>query len=431
MVNYLVIPKSENTFLLFKKNGNNIFSIKNKEKKERILKKLLKANYSEKFYLKDTNYFICSNDKIQMIFDDTKKVLGIADDIPTKRSAKTKETIKSFKTKRRVKLFAPAAALVGVVLVINLAAIPCSIQKTENEFDEVDEVIEVVTPNFSDEIIHEEDSYIHIVDNNINVETDNNIKEGSEENSTNIENNIYDYVGSGLNEYNLNAIENARSTEIGQSILKYAELFDIDESILFAICLTESAFDHEGTLNKYSTDGQGAFQIEYNVYNGVELSTVDKYGNSYNVLVNFETMSDPDLNVLMAVCIYKSNLTRYKGNMLFAIQTYNCGTGSLSLILSQKALEIYGEINSYNINLIYQECLTNEELTNEIINMNIEFLKNPKIYIDKLSDEALLANPISHNTFKNADYEYATPNYIEEVLSYTDGSFLNTKSNQI
>ncbi len=385
--------------------------ITNKEKINRLLNNLLELPMEKIMNVADTSYICLKNHKYKIVINNKENKIDTSNlKTISKRSIEnTIKRCKQFTTRKTIKK--------GVVLLSLVTAI--GILGTGN-FTLEKEMIPVAKSSKVQTII------------------ENNTKETSFEITipTEISNNNISYlnqdtlVGSYLkDENNLQYLEMQMQSELGKYITHYAQLFNINESLLAAISFQESNFKHNNyvyTLEEYEGKAIGAFQIEVDAFNGNNISAVDIHGQTHSIDVTLENANVLENNVLMASILMKNNIDKYQGNVLLATQAYNCGNGAVGIICSEVALESFGTITQETVNMIYKESITNSDLMNDIKNRLILFLNNPSIYMSDIDSRVIEANPNASKEFITKDNSFAHPQYLESVLGKVSENYINS-----
>lgn len=105
--------------------------------------------------------------------------------------------------------------------------------------------------------------------------------------------------------------------EYSDNVEKYADEYDIDKYLIFAIIKAESNFNKEAVSNK---GAQGLMQLMY--------TTAEEIAESLDIELNKENILEPDININLGTK-YISVLNQKYGNMNLALVAYNAGSGNV------------------------------------------------------------------------------------------------------
>ena len=117
-------------------------------------------------------------------------------------------------------------------------------------------------------------------------------------------------------------------------VLKYAEEFDVDSSLVFSVMKNESGFDKNAYSNK---DAVGLMQITNKTAKWI----------ADNLNLSDYCLSDPETNIKFS-CWYLGYLKGKFLNLHTAIAAYNAGEGNVCKWLKDDAHSIDG-VNLFNI----------------------------------------------------------------------------------
>ena len=105
--------------------------------------------------------------------------------------------------------------------------------------------------------------------------------------------------------------------EYSEYVEKYAQEYDVDKYLIFAIIKAESNFDQDAVSHR---EAKGLMQLMY--------STAEEIAKKVNVDLNEENILEPDININLGTK-YISMLIQKYGNINLALAAYNAGSGNV------------------------------------------------------------------------------------------------------
>ncbi len=145
-----------------------------------------------------------------------------------------------------------------------------------------------------------------------------------------------------------------------QSIERWAEEYDIDPKILYAVIKTESGFNPDAESN---VGARGLMQITEETFAWIKLKAAP------NEEISFEDLYDADTNIRFGAYFIDRCLERYNGDLGTAAAAYHSGWGTVDKLLEDPAYTADGSVLSeypfpqmnryvYKITRNYQKYLT-------------------------------------------------------------------------
>lgn len=219
-------------------------------------------------------------------------------------------------------------------------------------------------------------------------------------------------IGSGASNQNfLNAMQYFEYFEL------WGETYGVDPMLLVAIASQESGGNHEAHLN--SEHGYGIMQIESP---GSVITGVTAYnfvtGSEETVQVpNKAAVTDVKDNIKVGAMILANRIKAADYNILYALQSYNFGTGAMDLILDRYSTDVGKSKEEIKADL------------NDIGWMNyiMDFHRNPNSYLPTpwYENAGVICN--IPECEEHGENHYGDPAYIQHVLRYyigeEDGSY--------
>ena len=105
--------------------------------------------------------------------------------------------------------------------------------------------------------------------------------------------------------------------DYSEYVEKYADEYQVDKYLIFAIIKAESNFDEDAVSNK---GAQGLMQLMY--------STAEEIAGRLDIDLNEENILEPDINIHLGTN-YISMLTQKYENINLALAAYNAGSGNV------------------------------------------------------------------------------------------------------
>ena len=105
--------------------------------------------------------------------------------------------------------------------------------------------------------------------------------------------------------------------EYSEFVTKYAQKYDVDENLIYALIKAESNFEVEAVSNK---DAQGLMQLMY--------STAEDVAKKNDIELTAENILEPDINITIGT-IYISTLLKKYDCVEVALAAYNAGSGNV------------------------------------------------------------------------------------------------------
>ena len=114
---------------------------------------------------------------------------------------------------------------------------------------------------------------------------------------------------------------------------KYAEEYNIDPLLIYAIIKAESNFKPEV---KSTSGAIGLMQI-------MEETAYEKADKINIKIDNVELLYEPEININIGVAYFSELIKKYKGNELLAIIAYNAGIGNVDKWIREGTIKPNGE----------------------------------------------------------------------------------------
>ena len=105
--------------------------------------------------------------------------------------------------------------------------------------------------------------------------------------------------------------------DYSEYVEKYANEYDVDKYLIYAIIKAESNFDEDAVSNK---GAKGLMQLMY--------STAEEIAEKLAIDLNEENILEPDINIHLGTN-YISMLTQKYENINLALAAYNAGNGNV------------------------------------------------------------------------------------------------------
>ena len=105
--------------------------------------------------------------------------------------------------------------------------------------------------------------------------------------------------------------------EYSESVSKYAQMYNIDENLIYSIIKVESNFDANAVS---SQNAQGLMQLMY--------ATAEEVARKNNIELTEENILEPDINIKLGT-IYLSTLLEKYECIEVALAAYNAGSGNV------------------------------------------------------------------------------------------------------
>ena len=235
-----------------------------------------------------------------------------------------------------------------------------------------------------------------------------------------IVNNASFSIGSDLNEYTINKINDFINSSQGEYCFENCDNFGVDPYLFVSLIMQESSLNHADTIptgKNYNGNGVGICQLENP---SGETITAFNYTTSQNETeINTMASACQEMsNIKMGIMSFQNVMKKYNGNIYLALQSYNYGKGLVDAIICTYADEIgstYEEVvkNKNDFGWMkYVEMVHKEP--QKFANM-IDIIKYPEFEITK-------------NYLINWSYDsYGDANYISNVLRYYIGFYSKYK----
>ena len=105
--------------------------------------------------------------------------------------------------------------------------------------------------------------------------------------------------------------------EYSECVSKYAQMYNIDENLIYSIIKVESNFDANAVS---SQNAQGLMQLMY--------TTAEEVARKNNIELTEENILEPDINIKLGT-IYLSTLLEKYECIEVALAAYNAGSGNV------------------------------------------------------------------------------------------------------
>lgn len=105
--------------------------------------------------------------------------------------------------------------------------------------------------------------------------------------------------------------------EYSECVSKYAQMYNIDENLIYSIIKVESNFDANAVS---SQNAQGLMQLMY--------ATAEEVARKNNIELTEENILEPDINIKLGT-IYLSTLLEKYECIEVALAAYNAGSGNV------------------------------------------------------------------------------------------------------
>lgn len=209
-------------------------------------------------------------------------------------------------------------------------------------------------------------------------------------------------VGSDENVYLVKELLDA-STETGQLIEKYSEMYGVDPNVIAAICMQESSLQHDECCpggDRYWGYGVGLMQLESpkdSINEAQEVTAYNYQTNCYDTeYITMENACNLEKNIQIGCMLFQNNLQNNNGNILLSIVAHNYGQPMVDIILTSA----YGdsELIKYQYDIISW-------------NKYMEYAHyHPSEYIDNWSES-----------------KYGDGEYLKHVLRFCPSTIVNYK----
>lgn len=113
-------------------------------------------------------------------------------------------------------------------------------------------------------------------------------------------------------------------------VSKYANKYDVDENLIYAIIKAESNFDETAVSRK---NAKGLMQLMYD--------TAVEVAGTIGIEINEETILQPDTNINLGTKYLSILISKY-GNIEVAIAAYNAGSGNADNWISEGIIQADG-----------------------------------------------------------------------------------------
>lgn len=113
-----------------------------------------------------------------------------------------------------------------------------------------------------------------------------------------------------------------------EQVEKYADMFDLDKYLVYAVIKTESGFDEK------AVSGAGAKGL-MQIMDETAAECNKKAGFGYDISGD---IFNPEVNISLGCYYLKKLIKSYNGDITLAITAYNGGTGNVGKWLTDKAL---------------------------------------------------------------------------------------------
>ena len=118
--------------------------------------------------------------------------------------------------------------------------------------------------------------------------------------------------------------------EYSEYVTKYAQQYEVDENIIYALIKAESNFEVEAVSNK---DAQGLMQLMY--------STAEDVAKKNGIQLTEENILEPDININIGT-IYISTLIKKYECLEIALAAYNAGSGNVDKWIANGTIKADG-----------------------------------------------------------------------------------------
>jgi len=146
--------------------------------------------------------------------------------------------------------------------------------------------------------------------------------------------------------------------DYSEYVIKYAEEYEVDENLIYALIKVESNFEVDAVSNK---DAQGLMQLMY--------STAEDVAKKNNIELTEENILDPDININIGTKYISTLLNKYQC-VEVALAAYNAGSGNVDKWIANGTIKADGS-NIENIpfketNNYVRKILRDYKVYNEI-----------------------------------------------------------------
>ena len=118
--------------------------------------------------------------------------------------------------------------------------------------------------------------------------------------------------------------------EYSEHVTKYAQKYNVDENLIYALIKVESNFKAEALSNK---DAQGLMQLMY--------STAEDVAKKNNIKLTEENILEPDININLGTKYISMLLEKYEC-VEVALAAYNAGSGNVDKWIANGTIKADG-----------------------------------------------------------------------------------------
>lgn len=113
-------------------------------------------------------------------------------------------------------------------------------------------------------------------------------------------------------------------------VIKYANLYEVDEDLIFAIIKAESNFDPDASSSKGAI---GLMQLMYD--------TADDVAEIVGIGIDKQSLAEPETNINLGTKYISILIDKY-GNLELALAAYNAGSGNVDAWINDGTLKSDG-----------------------------------------------------------------------------------------
>lgn len=116
-------------------------------------------------------------------------------------------------------------------------------------------------------------------------------------------------------------------TDYSTYVEKYAEEYNVDKYLIYAIIKAESNFDENAVSNK---EAKGLMQLMY--------STAEEIAEKIDLNITEESVMEPDININLGTKYISILIQKYE-NVGLALTAYNAGSGNVDKWIEENTLK--------------------------------------------------------------------------------------------
>lgn len=122
-------------------------------------------------------------------------------------------------------------------------------------------------------------------------------------------------------------LKRAYKTDFSEYVDRYADEYQVDRYLIFAIIKAESNFDEKAVSNK---GAKGLMQLMY--------STAEEIAEKIDITITEDTVMDPGVNINLGTKYISILIQKYE-NIELALTAYNAGSGNVDKWIEENILK--------------------------------------------------------------------------------------------